>query len=44
MKKNKLGNSDLELSQVGLGTWAIGGDWSFGWGKQSEKDSIEAIL
>ncbi|MEN6385614.1 MAG: aldo/keto reductase [Phycisphaerales bacterium] len=44
MKKSKLGNSDLEITKVGLGTWAIGGPWEFGWGKQDDNDSIEAIL
>ena len=44
MKLNKLGNSDLLLSQIGLGTWAIGGgDWGMGWGDQDE-ESIQAIL
>lgn len=44
MKTRKLGDTDLELSVVGLGTWAIGGgDWGMGWGDQDEKDSIAAI-
>ncbi len=45
MKLNKLGNSDLLLSQIGLGTWAIGGgDWGMGWGDQDERESIQAII
>lgn len=45
MRYRKLGNSKLELSEIGLGTWAIGGgDWGMGWGDQSKHDSIEAIL
>jgi len=45
MHTRKLGNSDLELTPVGLGTWAIGGgDWGMGWGPQEENDSIAAIL
>ena len=45
MKKNQLGESDLELSEIGLGTWAIGGgDWGMGWGKQNEEDSIASIV
>ena len=45
MKKNQLGDSDLILSEVGLGTWAIGGgEWGMGWGAQDEKDSIVSIL
>ena len=44
MQKRKLGNSDLELSPIGLGAWAIGGDdWGMGWGPQEDADSIAAI-
>jgi aryl-alcohol dehydrogenase-like predicted oxidoreductase len=33
------------LTEIGLGTWAIGGgDWGMGWGKQDEQDSIASIL
>jgi len=39
----KLGNSDLEISPIGLGTWAIGGDGVFGWGPQDDAKSIAAI-
>jgi len=39
----QLGNSDLEISSVGLGTWAIGGPGVFGWGPQDDADSIAAI-
>jgi aryl-alcohol dehydrogenase-like predicted oxidoreductase len=38
-----LGNSDLEISPVGLGAWAIGGDGVFGWGPQDDRESIAAI-
>jgi len=44
MKKSKLGNSRLEITKVGLGTWAIGGPWQFGWGLQDDNDSMEAIV
>lgn len=44
MKKSKLGNSDLLITKVGLGTWAIGGPWEFGWGPQDDNDSINAII
>ncbi|MFC1675583.1 aldo/keto reductase [Planctomycetota bacterium] len=44
MQTRKLGFSDLELTTVGLGTWAIGGPWQFGWGPQDDTDSIKAIL
>jgi aryl-alcohol dehydrogenase-like predicted oxidoreductase len=43
METRRLGTSDLELSILGLGTWAIGGDWKYGWGPQKERDSINAI-
>ena len=43
MKKAKLGNSELMITRVGLGTWAIGGPWEFGWGPQDDNDSIKAI-
>ncbi len=43
MEKRKLGSSDLHLSVVGLGTWAIGGPWKRGWGTQDDGDSIRAI-
>lgn len=44
MTYRQLGESDLKLSTIGLGTWAMGGDgWSFGWGPQDDKASIEAI-
>ena len=39
----KLGNSDLAITPVGFGAWAIGGDWQFGWGRQNDTDSIAAI-
>jgi aryl-alcohol dehydrogenase-like predicted oxidoreductase len=44
MKTEKLGNSDLNLTRIGFGAWAIGGaDWSHGWGPQNDNDSIAAI-
>ena len=34
----------MELSVIGLGTWAMGGgDWGMGWGDQDERDSIAAV-
>ncbi len=39
-----LGNSDLALTRIGFGAWAIGGgNWQFGWGSQEDSDSIAAI-
>jgi aryl-alcohol dehydrogenase-like predicted oxidoreductase len=44
MQKRKLGKMELELTTVGLGTWAIGGPWQYGWGPQDDKVSIDTIL
>lgn len=45
MQTRRLGKSDLELTTVGLGTWAIGGgDWRFGWGPQDEQDAVAAVV
>jgi len=43
METRKLGATDLELTPIGLGTWAIGGPWSAGWGPQDDRDSIATI-
>jgi aryl-alcohol dehydrogenase-like predicted oxidoreductase len=43
MKKRTLGNSDLKITPIGFGAWAIGGSWQFGWGAQEDADSIAAI-
>jgi aryl-alcohol dehydrogenase-like predicted oxidoreductase len=39
-----LGNSDMQLTAIGFGAWAIGGgDWQYAWGPQEDSDSIAAI-
>jgi aryl-alcohol dehydrogenase-like predicted oxidoreductase len=43
MQTRKLGYSDLHPTTVGLGTWAIGGEWQWGWGPQVDAESIAAI-
>lgn len=44
MQTRKLGNSDLQITPVGYGAWAIGGSgWDFAWGHQEDADSIAAI-
>jgi len=44
VEKRTLGNSDLSITRLGLGAWAIGGgDWKFGWGPQDDAQSVEAI-
>jgi len=44
MQSKQLGNSDLRITPVGYGAWAIGGPgWQFAWGGQDDNDSIAAI-
>jgi aryl-alcohol dehydrogenase-like predicted oxidoreductase len=44
METKQLGNSDLSLTPLGIGAWAMGGNgWAFGWGAQDDADSIAAI-
>jgi aryl-alcohol dehydrogenase-like predicted oxidoreductase len=44
MKINQLGTSEMWLTPVGFGSWAVGGNnWAMGWGAQDDNDSIAAI-
>ena len=44
MKTKQLGNSDMKLTPIGVGAWAMGGGgWAFGWGPQDDNESIAAI-
>jgi aryl-alcohol dehydrogenase-like predicted oxidoreductase len=44
MEMRKLGNSDLHITRVGYGAWAIGGSsWQFAWGSQDDNESVAAI-
>jgi len=44
MQKKRLGNSEMELTPVGIGAWAMGGGgWAFAWGPQDDDQSIAAI-
>jgi aryl-alcohol dehydrogenase-like predicted oxidoreductase len=44
METRTLGNSDLNITRVGYGAWAVGGSgWQFAWGSQDDDDSIAAI-
>ena len=44
MQTKRLGNSDMELTPVGVGAWAMGGaGWAFAWGPQDDDESIAAI-
>jgi aryl-alcohol dehydrogenase-like predicted oxidoreductase len=49
----RLGKSDIEVSALGMGCWAIGGPWTWeqpgedpfpaGWGKIDDRESVRAI-
>ena len=44
LSREQLGRTDMEITRVGLGSWAIGGSgWGFGWGAQDDKDSVGTI-
>jgi aryl-alcohol dehydrogenase-like predicted oxidoreductase len=44
MKLRTLGQSDLNITPIGIGAWAIGGGkWEFAWGPQDDQASIAAI-
>lgn len=44
MQTRKLGNSDLQITPVGFGAWALGGGgWEYSWGPQDDSDSLAAI-
>ncbi len=44
MQTKQLGNSELHITPIGFGAWAIGGgDWAFAWGSQDDNESVSAI-
>jgi aryl-alcohol dehydrogenase-like predicted oxidoreductase len=44
MKTRQFGNTDMQITPIGFGTWALGGGgWAFGWGPQDDEQSIAAI-
>src|SRR3990170_4004251 len=44
MESRQLGNSDLRITPVGVGAWAMGGGgWKFAWGPQDDDASVAAI-
>ena len=44
MQTKRLGKSDLFITPIGFGSWAVGGGgWQFGWGTQDDSESINAI-
>jgi aryl-alcohol dehydrogenase-like predicted oxidoreductase len=38
-----LGHSDMQITPIGFGSWAVGGPWENGWGAQDDSASISAI-
>jgi aryl-alcohol dehydrogenase-like predicted oxidoreductase len=45
MQTRKLGWTDLNLTTIGYGSWALGGgDWLWSWGPQDDKESVDTIL
>ena len=44
MTTKRLGNSDMHITSIGVGAWAMGGGgWEFGWGEQDDREPITAI-
>ncbi|MGZ6639598.1 MAG: aldo/keto reductase, partial [Solirubrobacteraceae bacterium] len=44
LKTARLGNTELEITRIGFGAWALGGGgWEFGWGPQDNEESIATI-
>ncbi|MDQ6875460.1 MAG: aldo/keto reductase [Actinomycetota bacterium] len=44
LPRARLGTTDMEITRVGFGAWAVGGGgWQFGWGRQDESESVAAI-
>jgi aryl-alcohol dehydrogenase-like predicted oxidoreductase len=44
MTTKQLGNSDMNITPLGVGAWAIGGGgWAFAWGPQDDNESVAAI-
>ena len=45
MQTRKLGWTDLHLTTIGYGSWALGGgDWLWSWGPQDDQSSVATIL
>jgi aryl-alcohol dehydrogenase-like predicted oxidoreductase len=43
MLTRQLGKTNMEITPIGLGAWAIGGSWSGGWGPQDDDESVKTV-
>ncbi|MGK5557169.1 aldo/keto reductase [Actinomadura kijaniata] len=43
LRKVRFGTTDMEITRVGFGAWAVGGRWQHGWGSQDDGDSVAAV-
>lgn len=44
MQRRPFGNTNMQITPVGFGAWALGGgDWIYAWGPQDDRESITAI-
>lgn len=44
MQTRQFGKTDMQITPIGLGAWAIGGgDYVSGWGTQDDQESVETI-
>lgn len=44
LQRRQLGNTDMHITPVGFGAWALGGGgWVYSWGPQDDRESIAAI-
>jgi len=44
MQTRQFGKTDLYITPLGFGSWAVGGGgWQFAWGSQDDRESIAAI-
>jgi aryl-alcohol dehydrogenase-like predicted oxidoreductase len=44
MQQRQLGKTDMQLTTIGLGTWAMGGPWQYGWGPQDDDEAVAAVV
>jgi len=44
METKQLGNTDMNITRIGFGAWAIGGgNWEYAWGPQDDNEAIAAM-